>query len=576
MALIDKASLLMVPSTYEAGTLYNVLPSGNRAPDSTDQNSGYDQTRADFDFDRGSNAAATRIGSDGLIKKYRENLLTYSNDFSNGAWTKFNASVTSGQSGYDGSSDAWLLNITTSQNSSLYRSISMSGVYTTSIYAKANSVDYLGIRDYSLSGAGNWFNLSNGTIASTTSDCIDAKIESVGNGWYRCSITQNRNATGYTQIGASDNPSTTSTTTGSIYIQSAQLETGLVATDYLDSGATTAKAGVLIDLPRINYDANGENGALLLEPQRANLVPYSEYFGGYFNVTEINLSYNYAISPDGTLNANKVKFPSTSNSMYKSGLSYSGAHSISFWYKGEGSNVGKTFDVRLQGTSANQNIDVTLESGWKRFEAQSDGLQTFEITNRSSTTIGAGSLLLYGFQIEAGSYATSYIPNHGTSSGVTRAADVCTGGGSAESINSTEGVLYAEISALADDFANYKFISLYDGTFDNFCDIYFGDASNRISVRVRSGGGSIINMFFAVSDVKAFHKVAISWKSNEFKFFVNGVSKGLNTSGAVPTGLNTLDFHQPSNGNPFYGNVKQVAVFNEALSDSELATLTTL
>ena len=54
MALIDKASLLMVPSTYEAGKLYNVLPSGNRAPDSTGENSGYDQTRADFDFDRGT------------------------------------------------------------------------------------------------------------------------------------------------------------------------------------------------------------------------------------------------------------------------------------------------------------------------------------------------------------------------------------------------------------------------------------------------------------------------------------------------------------------------------------------
>ena len=68
MALIDKASLLMVPSTYEAGKLYNVLPSGNRAPDNKG-GAGYDQTRADFDFDRGSNAAATRIGSDGLLKK---------------------------------------------------------------------------------------------------------------------------------------------------------------------------------------------------------------------------------------------------------------------------------------------------------------------------------------------------------------------------------------------------------------------------------------------------------------------------------------------------------------------------
>ena len=95
MALIDKASLLMVPSTYEAGTLYNVLPSGNRAPDSTDQNSAYDQTRADFTFDRGSNAAATRIGSDGLIKKYRENIFLYSQDFSQSNWQVLNATKVS-------------------------------------------------------------------------------------------------------------------------------------------------------------------------------------------------------------------------------------------------------------------------------------------------------------------------------------------------------------------------------------------------------------------------------------------------------------------------------------------------
>ena len=93
MALIDKASLLMVPSTYEAGKLYNVLPSGNRAPDNKG-GAGYDQTRADFDFDRGSNAAATRINSSGLIEKYRENLLVQSNNFGT-TWGIQNASVTS-------------------------------------------------------------------------------------------------------------------------------------------------------------------------------------------------------------------------------------------------------------------------------------------------------------------------------------------------------------------------------------------------------------------------------------------------------------------------------------------------
>ena len=93
MALIDKASLLMVPSTYEAGKLYNVLPSGNRAPDNKG-GAGYDQTRADFDFDRGSNAAATRINSSGLIEKYRENLLTESNNFSDSDWTNSNITLT--------------------------------------------------------------------------------------------------------------------------------------------------------------------------------------------------------------------------------------------------------------------------------------------------------------------------------------------------------------------------------------------------------------------------------------------------------------------------------------------------
>jgi len=101
MALIDKASLLMVPSTYEAGKLYNVLPSGNRAPDSTDQNSGYDQTRADFDFDRGSNAAATRVNASGLIEKYRENLILQSNQFDT-TWSTGFSSATSGEEGYDG------------------------------------------------------------------------------------------------------------------------------------------------------------------------------------------------------------------------------------------------------------------------------------------------------------------------------------------------------------------------------------------------------------------------------------------------------------------------------------------
>ena len=188
MALIDKASLLMVPSTYEDGTLYNVLPSGNKAPDETGNHNGYDQTRADFTFSRGSNLAATRVNSDGLIEKGRENLLLQSNQFDT-TWIKSNASVTSGQSGYDDSSDAWLLE-KTGTGGNIRQSVSPSDVISFSVYAKAGDSDWIKILvNASANSPFKSFNLSNGTIGAIGSP-IDAKIEAVGaTGWYRISVT---------------------------------------------------------------------------------------------------------------------------------------------------------------------------------------------------------------------------------------------------------------------------------------------------------------------------------------------------------------------------------------------------
>ncbi len=185
MALIDKASLLMVPSTYEDGTLYNVLPSGNRAPDSTNQNSGYDQTRADFTFDRGNNLAATRVNASGLIEKGRENLLLQSNQFDT-TWGKTNVTATSGQEGYDGTENAWKIEGTgTAAFSYLLQGESNNIVKTRSIYAKAGTVSYLGIW-----GSGSnfgYFDLSNGTLNNISgSSAISHSIADVGNGWYRC------------------------------------------------------------------------------------------------------------------------------------------------------------------------------------------------------------------------------------------------------------------------------------------------------------------------------------------------------------------------------------------------------
>ena len=151
---------------------------------------------------------------------------------------------------------------------------SVSGVYTYSVYAKEGTLSQVGLRN---SGGADRviFNLSNGTIATQAGNVAHKNIEDIGDGWYRCSATFTDASTGY-QVYVDWNESDA----GFIYIQDAQAELGLVAMDVLTSGATTAKAGILEDMPRIDYTSG--TGALLLEPGRTNkLLLIATYFDGW-------------------------------------------------------------------------------------------------------------------------------------------------------------------------------------------------------------------------------------------------------------------------------------------------------
>ena len=324
--------------------------------------------------------------------------------------------------------------------------------------------------------------------------------------------------------------------------------------------------------PRVDYKDDSK-GALLLEPSRTNLVTYSENFENYFNISEINLNPNYAVSPDGTLNANKVTFPSASRSMYKNSLSFSGTHSVSFWYKGEGSNIGKTFNVRLAVGATDENIKVTLESGWKRFEAQNNGLQVIEITNRNNTTIGTGSLLLYGFQIEQGSYSTSYIPTSG--SAVTRVAE----------IQSANNIFSPTISIGAnEDFAIY-----YEGSFNEFGDMLLGGGQvgssptsksylwilNSTTIRITGDGEVLMATCSPELLTNTNYKILVKRNGNVIDFFINGVK--LNTTQGTPNTSFTIRSLGWSYSYSIYttsGKIKNIKTYNTSLTDAQAIALT--
>ena len=139
-------------------------------------------------------------------------------------------------------------------------------------------------------------------------------------------------------------------------------------------------------------------------------------------------------------------------------------------------------------------------------------------------------------------------------------------------INSTEGVLYAEISSLFNDGTN-RYITVSDGTNTNRIILRFS-TSNRIRIDTVVG----TNQFNAETDVNAnqFYKAAFSYKQNEFKFYVNGVLIGSSTSGNVPSSntYNVVAFSNFNGVEIFYGNTKDVRIYNTALTDQELIALT--
>ena len=366
------------------------------------------------------------------------------------------------------------------------------------------------------------------------------------------------------------------------------------------------------DQPRIDY-LNDSNGALKLEPSRTNLVTYSEDFSqSDWTKGNSSIESDTLISPSGILNGSTLT-DNAANTIHRLrdslSLSASTDYGLSiFAKKGTLSNIqlalintansntaSRVFDLENGALGESITVGGTLQdskitdygNGWYRCEitAQLGSTpNTYQITlapqsSGNSTTgnqvtydgDGNGNVYLWGAQLEEGSYSTSYIPTQG--SAVTRLADVCKNSGNDQVINSTEGVLYAEISALANDLTERR-ITISDGTTSNRVAIEYTLSSNQIKGRVVSSSTTSANMNFTASSIVDFSKIAISYKQNEFNLWINGTKVATDTSGSVPIGLNELAFDNGAGNDKFNGNVKDVRVYNTALTDQELAALT--
>ena len=537
--------------------------------------------KQDFTFSRST--TGTYTDSDGYIQEMPYNLLQQSNDFDT-TWGTSSATISSGESGYDGTNNAWSLN--SSSEGYLFQYLTNETSNTLSIYAKAGSVNNIRLRFFGTSNGEGYFNLSNGT-KGTTSGLADSSIENVGNGWYRCNISINTTIS-LVRIYPSVSSSSSSGTNGFVYIQDAQINKGTSAKTYFP---TTTR----LNMPRVDY-LNNTNGSLILEPQRTNLITYSSDFSQWskYNLT---VGQNATTSPNGLLNADKL-IEDSSNSTHFAWLqatTISATHSFSIFAK-----VGERKRIALRDNQIGNSAVFDLESGsvvsgsggsivyfgngfyritLKGNYASAGTRHEIYILPDNATTAttsyqgdGSSGVYVYGAQVEQGDYPTSIINTEGSS--VTRNADACSISNVADKINSSEGVLFAEIAALTDVGDGTTRLSISDGSQDNNVTIGYS-ATNTLRTIIRSGASNQALMTSSQT-ITNYLKVAVKYKVNDFALWVNGVEVATDTSGLAPVGLSELAFDRGDEALYFFGKCKQIQVYNTALSDSELATLTTI
>ena len=550
MSTYTDASLIYYPSGYKASKAYSLKPTDGSG---------------DLTFTRAS--SATRVNADGLIEKVRTNLILQSETFDNAYWSKPSGSSVTANSvanPIDGAITADTLTVVTTQYSGLYGAGTGSGNFTQSIYAKKNTIDFLYIFNPEGTIIAAWFNLANGTLGQVTVG-YSANIESVGNGWYRCSIRNtSTQANNYFQIGlSSTDGSNTPSAAGSAYIFGAQSELSALATKYIPTTTTAVSVGMLANVPRIDYTGGG-CAKLLLEPQRTNIALRSEEFSNASSWALTNsgtITANTTISPDGTQTADTLNAGANSAQVQQAPTGTSGAvYTVSIWVK----RITGTGNVFLR---AVENADTLIEvtSDWQRFTATVTSTSTLIRVGVKLATSG-DAVAIWGAQLELGSYPTSYIPT--TTTAVTRVADGASKSGISSLIGQTECVIYFEFTKDVFDFgSNFSYFQI--GAFPAYIGIYL-QGSNIIG-EVRNSGGQAFITKTSLSIGR--HKAALAYKTNDFAFYVDGILIGTDNSGSVPT-TSTMDLNASANGIQIY--FQAAMIFKTRLSNAELATLTTI
>ena len=580
-----------------------------------------------IDFTRAS--SGTYVGSDGLIKTATTNLLLRSEEFDQSPW------LISGLLAFgSGSTPNAILapnetltadqitEDTTGNLHTITQNVSTSAGATVafSIFAKSAGRNFIRLVLRNSASASDsalcFFDLSSGIAGSPITGGAGiqygATIQAFGDGWYRCSLIGSvPTATTYrldvTLANSISNVFYTGDGTSGIYIWGAQLEQSTTVGEYIPTTSTINSA------PRFDHDpTTGESLGLLVEEQRTNSLVQSENFATTWTSSNGTLTVDQTVAPTGATTADlftgnagtgikRLRQNITTTSL--------GPWTFSIWLKGNtaasalivifDSSVGGVNHVRttlsfstgaLSGTTAGgtaTGISTSVQNfgnGWYRVSITGTFVTALTsvwaevwLDGYTSTAIET-SFYLWGAQLEAGSFPTSYIPT--TSSTVTRAADVASISGSNFSswYNATQGTVFtSQKTPVTNGQQGAYWFSTPPTVGRGIAGIIdTRDVAQRLTVYNRDDVAvSSLNVSPLIDGQQ--QNIAHSWSGGTQSASLNGL---LNTGSynAIYPGISQLSigFSEISAGSPQYlsGTIRRLTFWPARLPNETLQTIT--
>jgi len=565
-----------------------------------------------FNFTRTS--AATFVGSNGLVQvtPASKNVLTFTQELDNAAWTKTSVTITANSTvAPDSTSTADTVTAVAaaSIHTVFVAATNLAGAtqWTASIYAKAGTHGFMQILHASNPDYFANFNLTTGVVGTKGVGVPTSTITPVGDGWYRCSMTFTPAAAStirfnvVSSASAVYNESWTPAGTETFFLWGAQAEIAAAPTSYARNFG-----GVFP--PRLDYNpVTLLPRGLLVEQQSTNLLLRSEEFdNAYWTASGVTVTANTSVSPDGATTADTFDDGVTTglHRVFRTSLTMTAAaQTVSCYVK---AGTGTWFQLLMfDGTTsfyANFNVStgvvgnkqasatssiVPMGNGWYRCILTATTAATaagnFQLVPLDADTAAPTpsftgtnrTWFVWGAQHEVLPFASSYIPT--VASQVTRTSDQTTisAPNFASWYNQPEGTLFVEFSVLGINTVSETLAMLSDNTANNIL-LPFVNSGGTSFVNVISGGVTSANLNTGAVTVGAVSKHASAYLANGFAATLNGAAPAIDSAGAIPVGVNTLNagWSAPYGGLFLNGHIRSIRYYPIRLSNTALQALT--